>query len=137
MFSFRKILQERRTNRINAANPPNCSRCGRSVEQVARMILGPGFNLCDRCMDDWVDILREIDTENGKITCLVITASHIDPNLSNVVENAIIPALNSISAIPRLLSVSKMVGGLPQDFVQVLRRSQLLIFDASHADMLC
>ena len=44
-----------------------CSFCGKSQEQVRKLIAGPGVYICDECIDLCNEILDEelIDTQGG------------------------------------------------------------------------
>lgn len=59
-----------------------CSFCGKSQEQVVRMVVGPGVNICNECVDVCYGLLHEnirpvdikepveqsdIDVNNGKL----------------------------------------------------------------------
>ena len=76
-----------------------CSFCGKSQEQVRKLIAGPGVYICDECIDLCNEILDEelIDSQ-GK------TRSNSDPNQKNTATTR-----NSGKPAPTLASIPKPI----------------------------
>lgn len=43
----------------DSSNPPVCSFCGRSADEVEKLIAGPGVYICNECIDVCENILKE------------------------------------------------------------------------------
>ncbi len=44
---------------LTEAGPLECSLCGKAEGAVAKVISGPGVNICDVCVDLCVEILQD------------------------------------------------------------------------------
>ena len=44
---------------------PCCSFCGKSADEVRKLIAGPGVNICDECVGLCVQIVDDAELETG------------------------------------------------------------------------
>jgi len=40
-----------------------CSFCGKSEKQVQRLFAGPGVSICDQCVEEYIQIIEEEQTD--------------------------------------------------------------------------
>ncbi|WP_320673766.1 ATP-dependent protease ATP-binding subunit ClpX [Prochlorococcus sp. MIT 1341] len=82
-----------------------CSFCGKSQEQVRKLIAGPGVYICDECIDLCNEILDEelLDTQSNQ-------RQNPDPNksTSNPARNSGKPA-PTLASIPKPLEIKKFL----------------------------
>ena len=67
-----------------------CSFCGRTEEQVERMIQGPGVRICDTCIRVCMNILDEDGEVTASVTCCPSAKLHLEaiPSATALKEGA-------------------------------------------------
>jgi len=53
-------------NRINPGDLVKCSFCGKPADQVQSIIAGPGAYICDRCVENSIEMLRSTRSDRKK-----------------------------------------------------------------------
>ena len=56
-----------------------CSFCGKTQDQVTRLIAGPGVYICDQCVELYTDLYFTIVTVNTICYLRLVTISSIKP----------------------------------------------------------
>ena len=77
-------------NDILKERKPRCAFCGKSQDQVRRLVVGPNVYICDQC----IELCREIISDdldlgaNGASDCLAVTGTLDLSNLSLALGDA-------------------------------------------------
>ena len=70
----------------------HCSFCGKSQDEVKKLVAGRGVYICDECIDLCNDIIRDI-ARKQKYDLIVQEAVYVGPNVD--ITDEVIKALGS------------------------------------------
>ncbi|MCS7206010.1 MAG: ATP-dependent Clp protease ATP-binding subunit ClpX [Leptospiraceae bacterium] len=82
-------MEYKRKNNTNKKDTLHCSFCGKSQEQVRKLVAGPGVYICDECIELCVEIISE-DNNRSEINQDVIKSIPTPREIKQVLDDYVI-----------------------------------------------